>query len=75
MIIEVNEKTGTAFVYTWTEHVTHLKEIPEAERVKLLVENNGGTYTAIDNTTGDCYIEDFTDKQQAIAWLNGEFEL
>lgn len=75
MIIEVSVKTGTAFVSNWSKRVTSGETIPEAERVKLLVKTDRGSFVAIDNTAGECYVEDFKDKNMAIGWLNGEFEL
>lgn len=33
------------------------------------------TLTAIDNSTGDAWTEAFTRREDAIAWLNGEFEV
>ena len=33
-------------------------------------KNANGIYTAWDNTTGDCWVEDFKTKQAAIKWLD-----
>lgn len=75
MILKVSEKTGAAFVGVWCDHILRGEAIPEAEKVKLLVENRNGTYTTVDNTTGQCYIEDFKKEHDAIGWVMGEFDL
>ena len=35
----------------------------------LLFQTKSGLFIAIDNTTGDCWTEEFKTKQEAIAWL------
>lgn len=32
-------------------------------------------WVAVDNSTGDAWTEEFATEQDAIAWLNGEFEI
>ena len=35
----------------------------------------GQRWVAVDNSSGEAWTEDFQQKQQAIRWLNGEFEI
>ena len=35
----------------------------------------GQRWVAVDNSSGEAWTEDFRQKQQAIRWLNGEFEI
>lgn len=41
------------------------------ERSLFIVKNPDGTFTGIDNTTGDCYCEDFKIESDAFIWLLG----
>lgn len=36
---------------------------------------NAYKWVAVDNGTGDAWTEEFATEQDAIAWLNGEFEI
>ncbi|WP_299413689.1 hypothetical protein [uncultured Dialister sp.] len=37
---------------------------------KFLAHEKDGTWTAIDNCTGDCWVEGFDSKEDAMEWLN-----
>lgn len=80
MIIEVMPKVSSQFVTDWSERRERKEREPEECKVKLLATVYSPTwidptFIAIDNTDGDCYVEEFQDKQEAIAWLNGDFEI
>lgn len=77
-MIEVGEKiTEVAsgdlsdFVERWCNKDKTAREL----KCRLYCRNGDGTYTALDNRTGDCWTEDFKTKDHAIAWLEDEFEL
>lgn len=36
--------------------------------------NADGTWCAIDNSTGDCWVEDFVSLRNAVDWLNRRLE-
>lgn len=42
---------------------------------KYWTEVGPNRYVAIDNSTGDAWTEEFTDKELMIRWLNGRFEM
>jgi hypothetical protein len=35
----------------------------------LFIVRSGDTFTAIDNSTGECWTEDFKSNEDAVAWL------
>lgn len=39
---------------------------------KFLAHGKDGTWTAIDNQSGDCWVEGFVSKEEALEWLNHE---
>lgn len=39
---------------------------------KFIAYKKGGTWTAIDNQSGDCWVEVFESKEDAMEWLNHE---
>lgn len=39
---------------------------------KFLARKKDGTWTAIDNQSGDCWVEGFVSKEEALEWLNHE---
>jgi hypothetical protein len=39
------------------------------------VFKEGNEFSAFDNTTGDCWVEEFQDINKAFSWLKGEFEI
>ena len=40
----------------------------------LFLTKEGGKWVAVDNSTGDAWTEEFSQKRQAIQWLLGKFE-
>lgn len=46
----------------------------KAKRTRALSFENG-VWVAVDNSTKDCWVEEFDDKQKAIDWLDGKFEV
>lgn len=38
-------------------------------------DNKSGKWVAFDNSSNDCFVEDFDTESKAIAWLKGQFEL
>jgi len=43
----------------------------EDDRGRFLVAESDGTFTAIDNSTGDCWTEDFKTRFEAVKYLYG----
>lgn len=41
----------------------------------LFLTKEGRTWVAVDNSTGDAWMENFSWKRQAIRWLRGNFEV
>ena len=44
---------------------------PQADFGRFLVPESDGTYSAIDNTTGNCWTETFKTRFEAVKWLCG----
>ena len=60
-----------------TINKTQALEIIETRQPKglfLLPEANG-TFTGIDNYSGNAWTENFQNQETALSWLNGEFEV
>ena len=45
------------------------KNRKESSRVNIYYKSKR-TFVAMDNTTGDCWIEEFSTEQKALDWLN-----
>ena len=41
----------------------------------LFLTKEGRKWVAVDNTTGDAWTEEFSQKRQAVRWLRGKFEI
>lgn len=78
-IKEVSNEELSDYVNAWCEH----RELPiKADR---LISTGGddvipgvggsGVIVAVDNRSGNCWVEEFDSKDRAIAWLNDEFEI
>lgn len=48
------------------------KDFEAEEMENFLIKHDDGVYTAIDNTCGGLYLEDFTTIEEAVKWLNKE---
>ncbi|MGB4588997.1 MAG: hypothetical protein WBI17_07155 [Clostridiaceae bacterium] len=42
------------------------------DKGRFLIAYENGTFTAIDNTSGDCWTEDFKTRYKAVEWLCGK---
>ncbi len=67
LIQEVPEEALDWLIDKWTEN-------EDVGKVRVLAKTEFG-YTAIDNSTDDCWVESFGTEEKAIAWLNREFEV
>lgn len=67
-IKEVEAKELSDLVTKWDED--H-KSIPRGR----WIAKEGKKFVAIDNRTEDCWTEEFDSKEQAMSWLNDEFEM
>ena len=67
-IKEVEAKELSDLVNKWDED--H-KSIPRGR----WIAKEGKKFVAIDNRTEDCWTEEFDSKEQAMSWLNDEFEM
>ena len=38
-------------------------------------DNKSGMWVAFDDSSNQCFVEDFQDENQALSWLNGDVEL
>lgn len=38
-------------------------------------DNESGMWVAFDDSSNECFVEDFQNEDQAVSWLNGDFEL
>lgn len=38
-------------------------------------DDKSGKYVAFDNSTNECFVEEFNTESRAIGWLNGEFNV
>lgn len=52
-----------------------LYENRRTSRGWFLAPSSEGKWVAVDNSTGDAWTEKFDDKETAISWLKGEFEV
>lgn len=59
----ITTKAMMSIVNLWCEH----KEL--APKDKFYCEDNG-VWVGCDNTTGDCWVEEFQTEEEVIAWLN-----
>lgn len=50
-----------------------INEYPEAKG--YFFDEKSNRWVAFDNSTGDCFVEDFNAKPKAIGWLKGELEV
>lgn len=53
------------FIDIWAE------DRKKAKRTRVLCRDKDA-WVAVDNSTGDCWVEDFVSKKDAIDWLNGK---
>lgn len=65
----VEEKVLKEYIDNWNNH----KELPIYD--DLIYTKEEDKYIAVDNTSGDCWVEKFDSKEKAIKWLLGEFEI
>ncbi len=70
-IMEVTPGELGDFVERWCNHDSEARN----RRCRLWCRNRNGTFTALDNRSGDCWTEDFRTQDHAIMWLNDEFEV
>ena len=68
-IIKVSENKIIQYINCWS----HKKPLPTNEWL-LYCEHNNKTYTAIDNRSGYCFVEDFSDEENAFKWLLNIYE-
>ena len=75
-IKEVGSDIISKYIEYWDGSNT---EDPEIEKIykdyDLLLANENGRWVAIDNRDGNCWTEEFPNREDAIAWLNDEFEM
>lgn len=65
-IIKVSSETIKLFLDLWR------REHDLAGRVLIYSESDDDCFTAVDNSTGDCWAEDFKTEDEAINWLLDE---
>lgn len=70
-ITEVTPGDMSDFVERWCNKEAAVRKL----ECRLYCRNSDGTYTALDNRTGDCWTEGFKTRDRAIAWLEDEFEV
>jgi hypothetical protein len=63
-IKELSSQELTDLVTDWSNN----KDVPRGK----FYSNDGDSYGAVDNSTGDCWTETFKTKEGAIEWLNGK---
>jgi hypothetical protein len=56
------------------EEALEIIEMRKPEGLFLQIESDN-SWTAIDNSTGDTWTENFEEKETAIDWLNGKFQV
>lgn len=57
----ITPETALDIVKRWEQGDESIRE--------LYLANDGSKYIAIDNTSGECYVEEFTSRNNAIKWL------
>lgn len=62
-ICKVSQETIKLFLDLWQ------REHDLAGRVLIYSESDDGCFVAVDNSTGDCWTEDFRTEDEAINWL------
>lgn len=58
--------------YNLLKKFENKEEFNKDELDKFIIINNDNIYTAVDNSDGELWTEDFKDKDKAIRYLNGE---
>ena len=69
-IKEVTAKELSEFIRSWCDDIPGVRPY----RCRIVCKEGSGTYTAVDNRSGYCWIEYFETRQEAIDWLNNEIE-
>ncbi len=67
-IEKVSEKIVRKYIDNWVNK----KELPTNE--KLIYCYDGNKYIAVDNTTDNCFVEEFDSEKDAFAWLIKAYE-
>lgn len=68
-IVKVDEKLLGKYIDCWI----YQKEFPINNRL-LYCENSDGIFTAIDNRSGYCFVENFDDEEKTFMWLLDVYE-
>jgi len=71
MITKTTPKELAQFVSNWCDN----QMTPEQQKQELLYcQEEDGRFTAVDNSTGDCWTEEFETEAEAIHWLDNPDE-
>lgn len=65
-IVKVNQDIIDKYIDNWSDN----KKLPTNDNL-LYCESNENQFLAINNTTGDCWTEEFDNEESAIKWLLG----
>ena len=63
-IYKVPIKVINYYIDYWDRHI-----LEDPRKLLYSYDNETGRYVAIDNTTNDCWVEDFKSEEDAIKWL------
>ena len=63
----VDNEIVDKYIDNWMDH----KELPTKE-TKLYCKMAIGGYLAIDNSSGECYVEEFETEEQVYKWFSGK---
>lgn len=68
MFSKVN-RVSSEFLNEYIDCWTNRKTLPSNDN--LLYCKNGNKYVGVDNTTNDCWVEEFDSKRDVLKWLHG----
>lgn len=66
-ICRVSKKEISKYIDAWSKH----EELPNDN--SLLYCNDGNVFVGIDNTSGECYVEEFKTEKEVLLWLNSDY--
>lgn len=68
-ICKVSNEVVDLYIDNWLEH----KKLPTTNN-KIYCKMNIGGYLAVDNSSGECYVEEFYHEMDALDWLSNKME-
>lgn len=68
-IYKVSAGTLSKYIDYWTRHI-----LEDKRELLYTFDADAWKYIAVDNTTGNCWVEEFNNEIDALKWLGGAIE-